>query len=165
MKCIHFAVAAVAAILLATPPVFAETYTYRDASGTVSYVDDLGKVPARYRAGATKLGEMEPISVMDSDAPAAGAGKRKPGRPAAREKKRFDGTIELYVTAWCPVCTDAEGYIKKMGYPYVKYDIEKDSAARKRSADYPGRGVPLVVVGEKNFRGFSGDTLEYYMGK
>ena len=159
--------AAVFAMLPAVPA-FCDIYTYRDANGTVSYVDDPGKVPARYRDGATLLGEMEPISTIDSDTPAtgkAGGGKRKTGQAAAEKKKRFDGTIELYVTDWCPHCKNAEGYIRKMGYPYVKYDIEKDSAAKKRSEGYPGRGVPLVVVGDKNFRGFSGDTLEYYMGR
>ena len=154
--------------LLSALPAYSEIYAYKDSTGTESYVDDLGKVPARYRAGAVKLGEMEPVSIMDSAPPASGradGGKRKPGKSTAEVKKRFEGTIELYVTAWCPVCKDAEGYIKTMGYPYTKYDIEKDAGARKRSEGYPGRGVPLVVVGDRNFRGFSGDTLEYYMRK
>lgn len=157
----------VVSMLLAAAPVCGEVYTYRDASGAVAYVDDLGKVPAKYRSRATKLGEMEPVSVMDSGAPATAGGNagRRPPRKAAAEKKRFEGTIELYVTSWCPVCVDAEKYLKQMGYPYVKYDIEKDGAAKRRNDGYPGRGVPLVVVGEKNFRGFSGDTLEYYMGR
>lgn len=94
-----------------------------------------------------------------------GAGKQKQGK-ATRVKQvsnRFDGTIELYVTEWCSRCKEAEDYIKMMGYPYVKYDVEKSSDAMKRKDSYPGRGVPLVVVGKKNFRGFSPDALEYYM--
>lgn len=152
-------------MLLAVMPVYGEIYTYTDAKGTVAYVEDLGKVPAKYRDRAKPLSDMEPISVMDSPG-LAGKGvseRRKPVKGSATEKKRFSGTIELYVTSWCPVCRDAENYIKKMGYSYVKYDIEKDSAAKSRSGGFPGRGVPLVLVGDKNFRGFSGDTLEYYM--
>lgn len=155
-------------LLLAAVPVCSEIYTYTDASGNVAYVEDLGKVPAKYRDRAKLLEEIEPISVMDSSGSAARKGvpeKRNQAKGGAAEKKRFSGTIELYVTSWCPVCRDAETYIKKMGYPYVKYDIEKDSAAKSRNGDYPGRGVPLVLVGDKNFRGFSGDTLEYYMSQ
>jgi len=94
-----------------------------------------------------------------------GADKQKQGKSSGAKQvsKRFEGTIELYVTEWCPHCKEAEDYIKMMGYPYVKYDVEKNSDAMKRKDSYPGRGVPLVVVGKKSFRGFSPETLEYYM--
>jgi glutaredoxin len=87
----------------------------------------------------------------------------KSGKGTAPGKYRFDGAIELYVTNWCPVCKDAERYIVSKGYPYTKYDVEKDSEAKKSMERYPGRGVPLVVVGNESFRGFSDDTLESYM--
>lgn len=152
-------------VLLAAGQVCAETYTYRDANGTVAYVEDLGKVPPKYRDKAVPLGEMESLSVMEPVPAAgkAGAGKRQSGRAAAAEKKRFNGTIEMYVTDWCPHCKNAESYVSKMGYSYVKYDVEKDSDAKRRSDSYPGRGVPLIIVGDRNFRGFSPETLESFM--
>lgn len=146
---------------------FAETYTYTDASGAVSYVDDSGKIPARYRSKAKLSGEMEPVNLIESGGPAplgTGKGKLQPVK-GAEAKKRFDGIIEMYVTSWCPACRSAESYIRKMGYQYVKYDVEKDDAARSRNDSYPGRGVPLIVVGDNNFRGFSPELLEYYLGK
>lgn len=153
--------------LLCAVPLCAEVYTYTDGKGAVSYVDDLGKVPAKYRSKVKLLGEMEPLNLIDSGGPTpAKNGKvKRPSAKAAEAGKRFDGTIELYVTSWCPACKSAESYIKKMGYQSVQYDIEKDAAARSRSNSYPGRGVPLIVVGDNSFRGFSSEMLEYYLSK
>ena len=39
--------------------------------------------------------------------------------------------VEIYVTSWCPYCTQAIKFFKDNHIPYVAYDIEKDSASRK----------------------------------
>jgi glutaredoxin len=126
----------------------------------------LGKIPAKYRSKAHSMADPDLVTITDAvpDKGKGGSG-RTSARKGIKEKERFSGTIEMYVTAWCPVCVDAEAYIKDKNYPYVKYDVEKDSSAKARAAGYPGRGVPLIVVGGRNFRGFSPKTLEYYMGK
>lgn len=80
------------------------------------------------------------------------------------EKPRFTGTIEMYVTDWCPVCKSAEKYIAGKSYPYVKYDIEKDESAKRRYAELGGHGVPLILIGSKKMSGFSADLLEQYLG-
>lgn len=165
--CFCWSVLLLTLALFSATVAFAETYSYTDASGALSYVDDPAKIPAKYRSKAKLPGEMEPVNLIESGGPAplgAGKGKRQPVK-GAEAKKRFDGTIEMYVTSWCPACRSAESYIRKMGYQYVKYDIEKDAAARRRNDSYPGRGVPLIVVNDNNFRGFSPESLEYYLGK
>lgn len=152
--------------LMLPTPTPAEVYTYKDASGTVTYVDDLGKIPGRYRSQAKTMDTLEDISIIEADSPPAGkarAGTKQPAKQQAKAKTRFSGTIEMYVTEWCPVCKNAESYLKKMGYAYSKYDVEKDKNAKARAADYPGRGVPLIIIGKRTMRGFSPEALEQYM--
>ncbi len=146
-------------------PVQAEIYTYQDGQGMFIYADDLGKIPVKYRSRATLIDDSTAVSVIDADTPPGGNAKAgaKPARKQAKVKERFSGTIEMYVTEWCPVCKDAEKYLKQMNYPYNKYDVEKDKSAKERAAEYPGRGVPLIIVGKRNFRGFSPEALEQYM--
>jgi glutaredoxin len=55
--------------------------------------------------------------------------------------------------------------MKSKNYSYVKYDIEKDIAAKQRHKDLGGRGVPLIIIGTNRMSGFSPDNLEYYLGK
>lgn len=149
-----------AALPAATP---AEIYSYKDDTGTVSYVDDPGKIPSRYRDRARPMDNLQDISIMESGPSPVGrarTGEKQPAKRQAKSRERFSGTIEMYVTEWCPHCKDAESYLKKMGYAYTKYDIEKDKSAKARAAGYPGRGVPLIVIGTRTMRGFSPEALE-----
>jgi len=84
---------------------------------------------------------------------------------AAKKSERFSGTIEMYATSWCGYCVAAENYMKSKSYSYVKYDIEKDSAAKQRHKELGGRGVPLIIIGANRMSGFSPENLEYYLGK
>jgi glutaredoxin len=49
-------------------------------------------------------------------------------------------------------------------YPFVAYDVEKDKSAMKRFQENGGRGVPLIIVGNKKMSGFSPEALEQYLG-
>jgi len=89
----------------------------------------------------------------------------QPPQSAAKKSERFSGTIEMYATSWCGYCVAAENYMKSKNYSYVKYDIEKDSAAKQRHKELGGRGVPLIIIGNNRMSGFSPENLEYYLGK
>ncbi len=84
---------------------------------------------------------------------------------AGGKSERFTGTVELYVTSWCPVCERAISYMKKKGISFVAYDIEADEQARKRFDELGGRGVPLIVIGKNKISGFSPGAVDQYVGK
>jgi glutaredoxin-like YruB-family protein len=89
----------------------------------------------------------------------------QPPQAAVKKPERFAGTIEMYATSWCGYCVAAEKYMKNKNYSFVKYDIEKDSAAKQRHKELGGRGVPLIIIGNNKMSGFSPDTLEHYLDK
>jgi glutaredoxin-like YruB-family protein len=157
---------AIIILLLVFSPAGAEMYQWVDENGVVTFKDT--PPPATRKRGKVKV-------YNDSDfapapphqpTPASRSDKRSAvpaSQPAPSEKRRFTGTVELYVTDWCGYCKQAQNYMNSKGISYVAYDIEKDSAANKRHKELGGRGVPLIIIGSHKMSGFSAETLEYYL--
>jgi len=141
-------------------------YRYTDSRGEEHFVDDLGNVPKKYRAKARSLDDLPPLGVMDST-PAAQARKKgvEPVRES-RQRERFTGTVELYMTSWCGYCRKAERYLSQKGIAYTAYDIEKDESAKRRYRELGGTGgVPLIQIGANQIKGFSPEAIDHYTGR
>ena len=68
-------------LMLFAVPLFAETFIWEDAQGTVNYADDLGKVPKQYRKKVKVFGEEEPPPQDSSEKkePASDQGEHQKG--------------------------------------------------------------------------------------
>ena len=124
--------------IFAAEPLLAEMYKYTDSRGEVHYVDDLGRVPKRYRAKARTLDDLPPISVMDAVPPPA---KKRPAADSgsrSRQTERFSGTVELYMTSWCGYCRKAEQYLKQKGIDRLHRLGYREG--RERQTALPGAG-------------------------
>ena len=153
----------VMAFLLAAGDVSAEMYRYIDDQGALHFVESLNEVPKKHRRKATVAGEEGNVSYTEPGLPTqATKGKRKSPR---EERTPFTGTVEIYMTSWCPACKSALAYVKQNGIAYAAYDIEKDHDANRRFEGFGGRGVPLIVVGDKTMRGFDPSALERWLGR
>jgi glutaredoxin len=153
----------VLALLFAAGDVSAEMYKYIDDQGAMHFVESLNDVPKKHRRKATIAGEGGSVSYTEPGKPnQATKGKRKSTR---EERTPFSGTVEIYMTSWCPACKSALAYVKKNGIAYAAYDIEKDQDANRRFEGYGGRGIPLIVVGNQTMRGFDPGTLERWLGR
>jgi glutaredoxin len=67
--------------------------------------------------------------------------------------------VVMYATSWCPYCAKARKYFRAHHIPYTEYDIEKDTAAKRRHQELGGGGVPLILVDKERIRGFSEDSF------
>ncbi len=94
---------------------------------------------------------------------AAGDGSLPAPQSSVSNKTRFSGTVEVYVTSWCPYCRQALDYLKSNSIPYVAHDIDKDSTARRKYEELGGQGVPLIIIGASKMSGYSQEALEYYL--
>jgi glutaredoxin len=61
----------------------------------------------------------------------------------------------MYSTSWCGYCKKARKYFQANNIPFVEYDIEKNSRAKKRFDRAGGKGVPLILYKGKRLSGFS----------
>jgi mycoredoxin len=63
--------------------------------------------------------------------------------------------VVMYSTSWCGYCRKARAFFARNDIAYVEYDIEKSSEAKRQFDKLRGRGVPLIVVGTEQIRGWN----------
>lgn len=92
---------------------------------------------------------------MDSPSPPA----NDKGQPLVGK-----GEVTLFSTEWCGYCRKARTYLQNNNIAFREYDIEKSAQAQKLYQQNGGRGIPLLVFGDKRMRGFSVERFEklYY---
>lgn len=155
--------AALAALLMIVIPctALAEIYRYTDNKGAVHFVDDISKVPKKYRNQLGKAKPMRDISVVD----ASSAPSRSGGGGTSPSRSTSSGVgVELYVTSWCGYCKKMERFLKEKGIPYTRYDIEKDANAARTYQELGGSGVPVTRVGTSVVHGYNPDAVMSYLG-
>lgn len=69
-------------------------------------------------------------------------------------------TVVMYTTSRCPACTMAKQYFAQKGVSYQEIDVERSAEGRAAFQQLGGRGVPLIMVGEKRMEGFSAQGLD-----
>ncbi len=74
--------------------------------------------------------------------------KGKPSSQVSRKK------VIMYSAVWCVICKQARRYFKKNGIAFKEYDIEKSIKGRHDYKRLNGRGVPIIMVGDKRLNGF-----------
>ena len=108
-----------------------------DENGRVHFGD---KVPTEYREIATSV-ELKSINTVSVTKVPTGLSQT--------------GQVVLYATEWCPHCKRAKKYFGDNGIAFTERDVEKSPAAKREFKRLGGKGVPLILVGEKIMRGFS----------
>lgn len=125
----------------------AEIYRWVDEQGRVHY-GDAPKDKAKAEQITVKVVTYTHVKVEPL---AAGQSRSSATKP---------GEVVLYSTAWCGYCKKAKRYFADQGIAYTEYDIERDGAAHAEFKRLGGRGVPLILVGNKKMSGFSAEGFE-----
>lgn len=73
--------------------------------------------------------------------------------------------IELFVTSWCPYCKKTSDYLSTLGVDFQESNIERSAAAKKRYDSFPGKGVPLLVIGGEYVRGYDRNGIRKLLEK
>jgi glutaredoxin len=141
----------------------AEVYRFTDSKGTLHFVDDISKVPKKYRNQLRNAKPLKDISIVDSGAVSS---PLETEEPATRRTSSIGGNnVELFVTSWCGYCRKMERFLEKKGIPYTAYDIEKDENAARTYRELGGRGVPVVRIGSNVVRGYNPDAVMSFLGR
>jgi glutaredoxin len=132
--------------LLALPlAASADIYRWTDAQGKVHYSDS---PPPEVKAQQLKIRinsiEVPALVSTVADAPAA----------RARDK------VRIYTAAWCGYCKKAKAYLAAKKVPFDEVDVETSEPRRSEFAQLGGRGVPVIVVGNRRMDGFDAATLD-----
>lgn len=69
-------------------------------------------------------------------------------------------TVTMYSAIWCGVCKKARRYFDANGIKYTEYDIETSSKGKSDFKKLGGKGVPIILVGNRRMNGFSAEGFE-----
>ncbi|ARN73646.1 glutaredoxin family protein [Oceanicoccus sagamiensis] len=67
--------------------------------------------------------------------------------------------VVMYSTNWCPYCRKARLFFRQANIPYTEYDVEKSARAYEEYQRISGRGVPVIVIGDKVVQGFDKQAI------
>ncbi|MFT6156213.1 MAG: glutaredoxin [Neolewinella sp.] len=131
----------VATLLILVNPSNAEIYKWVDGAGKVHFSD---KKPDSN--SAKKLNIQENTYSM------------------AKPKMLKKGEVVMFSTSWCVYCKKARNYFKSKSIAFVEYDIERNAKAKRWYQRIGGKGVPVILIGDKRLNGFSKENFErlYY---
>ncbi len=143
-----------AALVVASPASLAQLYKWVDENGNVHYGDsppenaDLKKI----------TGNVSSFSSVSVE-----AFVYDPNIITQRKKSK---SVVMYSASWCGVCKKAARYFQQKGIAYTEYDIEKSKKAALEFRQLNGRGVPVILVGDRRMNGFNAGSFErLYYGK
>jgi len=128
----------------------AEVYKWTDAQGKLHFSD---RPPAEGNSDQIQLQPTNSYGGMPVDAEDADQGREqdriRPRRAGAHK------SVVMFSAAWCGYCRKAREYFRAHHVSFRERDVEKDPAARREFDRLGGKGLPLILVGNRRLEGFS----------
>ncbi len=118
------------------------------------WVDDQGRIHFSDEKPVREQAETVDIEVTSYSFPTVKANplsKRSSDGSSTGERP----TVIMYSTTWCGFCKKARRYFRANDIPFREYDVEKSSKGKRDYEKLGGRGVPIILVGDKRLNGFS----------
>lgn len=81
-----------------------------------------------------------------------------------KRKQNRSKKVVIYTTPTCGYCRRAKAFLSKHGINYTEYDIKASSKALKKYRSLNGRGVPLIMIGDKRIAGFNKSAIKNALG-
>ncbi len=132
-------------LLLVPITCFSAIYKWTDENGRVHYGDSPRKEDNAKKV-TVKINSYKSVSYEKFTPSKSAQSYTKPATPKE---------VTMYGTSWCRYCKSARDYFEQNGIDYTEYDIEKDMHAKREYDELGGKGVPVILVGERRMNGFS----------
>ncbi len=152
LRQILMAVFCLAALL--SPASQGELYKWVDENGKVHYGDSPPK-NAELRKITGEVSSFRSVSVEPFVYD-----------PGLITQRRISKTVVMYSTSWCGNCKKAKRHFRNNNISFREYDIEKNEQAAREFRALKGRGVPVILIGDRRMNGFDTGTFDQiYYGK
>ena len=83
---------------------------------------------------------------------------------AVTKKSSPDPRPTLFTASWCDYCAKAKAYLGKNNIRFREVNIETDDGATD-FARHNGKGVPFLLIGDREIYGFSEEKYETAFAK
>jgi glutaredoxin len=122
-------------------PVNSEIFQWKDTDGHIQY-GDRPPPAAKAKRVEVKINSYESVTI-------------EPFVPFKGKGYRHGNSVVMYSTSWCGFCRKARNYMAKNRIPFEDYDIEKSETGKREYKKLNGRGVPILLIGDKRMNGFN----------
>ena len=138
------------AISLASGSVCAEIYQWTDAQGNKHFGD---RPPTSSSAQQITV-DINSYESVTTESFEAFSSSHVTGRK----------TVIMYSTTWCGICKRARHFFQAQKIPFREYDVEKTEKGQRDYKKLNGRGIPIILVGDKRMNGFSAGRFKKFYG-
>jgi glutaredoxin len=152
-RCFGLALALLAGAAAAQP-----VYKSIGADGRVTYSDH---PPAGARVEKTLSTAAQPASVLSDKSPSyvEQLKRLRAAAPTPAAAAAGAGTV-FYGAAWCSYCTRAKAFLASRNVSYREVDIDTPEGLESFANAGGGKGIPLLIHGERRLQGFSPASYE-----
>ncbi|MDM8553728.1 glutaredoxin domain-containing protein [Desulfococcaceae bacterium HSG7] len=81
-----------------------------------------------------------------------------------KKKSLKNQKVVMFTTPSCGWCKRAKAFFQKHSVQYIAYDIKKSKKAYLKFKKLKGRGVPLILIGDKRISGFNKKAISDALG-
>jgi glutaredoxin len=71
----------------------------------------------------------------------------------------------MFSAPGCGYCVKAREYFNQNGVAFEELDVSASEDARRRFQDLGGRGVPLILIGDRQISGFDPQAIQAALAK
>lgn len=150
-------------------PLWADVFVWVDAKGVKHYGDappqaleDQNSLEVRraYRRRLeTRQREAVVANVSRRNDFFTGGGTPNGIRPAGGAR------VVMFSAAGCGYCVKAREYFNQKGVAFEELDVNASEDVRRRFQSLGGRGVPLILIGERQISGFDPQAIQAALAK
>ncbi len=78
----------------------------------------------------------------------------------SQQREQTQHSVILLGTAWCGYCKQARAHLQAQGVAFADLDIERSSQALAWHSELKADGVPVILVGDRQIRGFDREQID-----
>ncbi|MGD8542369.1 MAG: glutaredoxin domain-containing protein [Desulfobacteraceae bacterium] len=156
------------AVLLCGPS-WADMFVWKDAQGVKHYGDAPPQVLEDQNSLEVRRAYRRQLETRQQEAVAAKVSRRSDfftGGGAPNGTRPADGArVVMFSAPGCGYCVKAREYFNQNGVAFEELDVSASEDARRRFQDLGGRGVPLILIGDRQISGFDPQAIQAALAK
>ena len=156
------------AVLLCGPS-WADMFVWKDARGVKHYGDTPPQALEDQNSLEVRRAYRRQLETRQQEAVAAGLSRRSDfftGGGAPNGTRPADGArVVMFSAPGCGYCVKAKEYFNQNGVAFEELDVSASEDARRRFQGLGGRGVPLILIGDRQISGFDPQAIQAALAK
>jgi glutaredoxin len=156
-------------LLLLAGPLWADVFVWVDAKGVKHYGDAPPQVLEDQTSLEVRRAYRRQLETRQREAVVANVSRRSDfftGGGTPNGTRPADGPrVVMFSAPGCGYCVKARDYLNQKGVVFEELDVNASEDARRRFQSLGGRGVPLILIGDRQISGFDPQAIQAALAK